>query len=60
MTPGQRRLQRGVLITCIALLVLILAPWWARVALVPTAVAVIGLLVAWGRRERRRWWPGAQ
>jgi protein-S-isoprenylcysteine O-methyltransferase Ste14 len=60
MTLGQRQLLRGVLITCIALLVLILAPWWMRVALVLAVVAVLGLLVAWGRRGRRRWRPGAQ
>ena len=59
MTPGRRR-QRGALITCIALLVLILAPWWARITLVLTAIVVIVLLVGWGRRDRCRWLPGAK
>ena len=48
LSPRQRRRLRGMLVTCVAVLVLILAPWWARVALVLTAVVVIGLLVAWG------------
>jgi Flp pilus assembly protein TadB len=60
MTPGQQRRRRRVLIPCIALLVLILVPWWARIALVLTAIVVIALLVAWGQRDRRRRLPGAK
>ncbi len=54
MTAGQRRLRRRVFITAIALLVLILAPGWARVALLVAAVMVIALVVTWWWRRARR------
>jgi hypothetical protein len=52
LTPGQRRLRRWVLIVAAALLVLDLAPGWARVALVVAAAVVTGLVI-WGLRRAR-------
>jgi Flp pilus assembly protein TadB len=60
LTPGQRQLRRRVLIACAALLILVLVPWWARIALAAIVVMVTGLLVTWSRRGTRRWRRGAR